>query len=99
MKPTAYVVNVARGQLVDEPALIDALKANKIAGAGLDVTFKEPTPKDHPFWEMPNVVLSPHVGGAGSAGTGGGLGVIFADNLRLWLKGEPLNQFVVAKTP
>lgn len=99
MKPTAYVVNVARGQLVDEPALIEALKTNKIAGAGLDVTFNEPTPKDHPFWDMPNVVLSPHIGGAGSAGTGGGLGVIFADNLRLWLKSEPLNKVVIAKTP
>ena len=99
MKPTAYVVNVARGQLVDEPALIEALQAKKIAGAGLDVTFTEPTPKDHPFWDMPNVVLSPHVGGAGSAGTGGGLGAIFADNLRLWLKGEPLNKVVIARTP
>ena len=99
MKPTAYVINVARGQLVDEPALIEALQAKKIAGAGLDVTFDEPTPKDHPFWKMPNVVLSPHVGGAGSAGTGGGLGAIFADNLNLWLKGEPLTKVVISNTP
>jgi phosphoglycerate dehydrogenase-like enzyme len=98
MKPTAYVINVARGQLVDEAALIEALKTNQIAGAGLDVTFNEPTPKDHPFWEMSNVVLSPHVGGAGSAGTGGGVGAIFADNLRLWLQGEPLNKVVIART-
>ena len=98
MKPTAYVINVARGQLVDEPALIEALKASKIAGAGLDVTFTEPTPKDHVFWDMPNVMMSPHIGGAGSAGTGGGLGAIFADNLALWLKGEPLNKIVIAKT-
>jgi D-2-hydroxyacid dehydrogenase (NADP+) len=98
MKPTATIVNVARGQLVDEPALIEALRAKTIAGAGLDVTFTEPTPKDHPFWDMPNVVLSPHVGGAGSAGAGGGLGAIFADNLRLWLKGEPLTKVVVRRT-
>lgn len=99
MKPTAYVVNVARGQLVDETALIEALREKKIAGAGLDVTFDEPTPKDHPFWGMPDVVLSPHVGGAGSAGTGGGLGAIFADNLELWLKGEALNKVVITRTP
>ena len=99
MKPTAYVVNVARGQLVDEPALIEALQSKKIAGAGLDVTFVEPTPTDHPFWNMPNVVMTPHIGGAGSAGVGGGLGSIFADNLQLWLKGEPLNKVVIARTP
>ena len=99
MKPSAYVVNVARGQLVDEPALIEALQSKRIAGAGLDVTFDEPTPKDHPFWDMPNVVFSPHIGGAGSAGVGGGLGSIFADNLTLWLKGEPLNKVVIARTP
>jgi phosphoglycerate dehydrogenase-like enzyme len=98
MKSTAYVVNVARGQLIDEPALIDALQAKKIAGAGLDVTFDEPTPKEHPFWEMPNVVLSPHIGGAGTAGTGG-LGAIFADNLQLWLRGAALNKVVIPRTP
>ena len=99
MKPTATVINVARGQLIDEPALIEALQSKKIAGAGLDVTFTEPTPKDHPFWDMSNVVLSPHVGGAGSAGLGVGVGVIFADNLRRWLKGEPLTKVVIARTP
>jgi phosphoglycerate dehydrogenase-like enzyme len=98
MKPTAYVVNVARGTLIDEDALIEALQSNAIAGAGLDVTFKEPTPTDHPFWDMPNVVISPHIGGAGSAGVGGGLGAIFADNLRRWQRGEPLTKVVIART-
>ena len=99
MKPTAYVVNVARGTLIDEEALIEALQSKKIAGAGLDVTFKEPTPKDHPFWDMPHVVMSPHIGGAGSAGVGGGLGQIFADNLRRWQSGQPLTKVVIARTP
>lgn len=99
MKPTAYVINVARGQLIDEPALIEALQTKKIAGAGLDVTFTEPTPDEHPFWNMPHVVLSPHIGGAGSAGTGGGLGAIFADNLQLWLRGEALTKVVISRTP
>ena len=99
MKPTGYVINVARGTLIDEEALIEALQAKSIAGAGLDVTFKEPTPKDHPFWDMPHVVMSPHIGGAGSAGVGGGLGAIFADNLTRWLKGEPLTKVVIARTP
>ncbi len=48
---------------------------------------------------MPHVVMSPHIGGAGSAGVGGGLGAIFADNLQRWLKGEPLTKVVIARTP
>jgi D-2-hydroxyacid dehydrogenase (NADP+) len=95
MQPTAYVVNVARGQLVDEPALIEALQAGRLAGAGLDVAATEPLPAGHPFWRMDNVILTPHVGGAGSPGVGGGLGNIFVDNLRRWLDGKPLTKVVV----
>ena len=62
MKPTAILVNVARGALVDEAALIDALKENRIAGAGLDVYATEPLLADHPLRSLPNVVLTPHVG-------------------------------------
>jgi phosphoglycerate dehydrogenase-like enzyme len=63
MKPSACFVNVGRGETVDEPALIAALQSKQIAGAGLDVFATEPLPKDSPFWDMPNVVMSPHVGG------------------------------------
>jgi phosphoglycerate dehydrogenase-like enzyme len=68
MKPTAYLVNVARGELIDEPALIAALQAGAIAGAGIDVNESEPLPADSPLWDMPNVILSPHVAGGGSSG-------------------------------
>lgn len=62
MKPTAILVNAARGAIVDEAALIDALRTGKIAGAGLDVYAQEPLPADHPLRSLPNVVLTPHQG-------------------------------------
>lgn len=61
MKPTSFFLNAARGDVVDEPALIAALKNGEIAGAGLDVLVEEPFPADHPFMKMPNVVLTPHM--------------------------------------
>lgn len=63
LKPTAQVVNVARGRVVDEPAIIAALQGGKIAGAALDVTAEEPLPADSPLWTMPNVLITPHTGG------------------------------------
>ena len=63
MKPTAYLVNVARGGVVDEPALIAALEAGKIAGAGLDVFSQEPLPSDNPLWKTKNVTIFSHLGG------------------------------------
>jgi phosphoglycerate dehydrogenase-like enzyme len=63
MKPTAQLVNVARGKVVDEPALIAALKENRIAGAGLDVTVEEPLPAASPLWTMPQVIITPHSAG------------------------------------
>jgi phosphoglycerate dehydrogenase-like enzyme len=62
MKPSAFLINLARGGIVDEAALIDALKAKRIGGAAIDVFVKEPLPADHPFWAMENVILSPHIG-------------------------------------
>jgi phosphoglycerate dehydrogenase-like enzyme len=98
MQPSAYVVNIARGKLVDEPALVDALRAGKIAGAGLDVTDVEPLPAGHPLWTMPNVLLTPHVGGTGSKSGGGGFSKIFLENLRRWRCGEPLDKVVIARS-
>ncbi|MGB6535622.1 MAG: NAD(P)-dependent oxidoreductase, partial [Xanthobacteraceae bacterium] len=63
MKPTAYFINGGRGQTVDEAALIAALRARRIAGAGLDVFQAAPLPADSPFWELPNVFITPNVGG------------------------------------
>jgi len=62
MKPTAYLVNTARGPIVDEAALVAALREGKIAGAGLDVFDEEPLPPDHPLRRLPNTVITPHLG-------------------------------------
>lgn len=62
MKPSAYLVNTSRGPIVDESALIAALRSNAIAGAGLDVFNEEPLPPDHPFRSLPNIVITPHMG-------------------------------------
>ena len=63
MKPTAYFINVSRGGLVDQEALVKALKEKKIAGAGLDVTTPEPLPSEHPLWDCPNLIITPHNSG------------------------------------
>ena len=63
LKRTAYLINVGRGALVDEPALIDALQRKSFAGAALDVTTREPLPPDSPLWDMNNVLITPHVAG------------------------------------
>ena len=63
MKPSSFLVNLARGGVVDEPALVEALKAGRIAGAALDVFNQEPLPADHPFWSMQNVIITTHQGG------------------------------------
>jgi phosphoglycerate dehydrogenase-like enzyme len=63
MKPSAYLVNVARGRVVDEAALIEALTARRIAGAGIDVTAEEPLASNSPFWGMEQVLLTPHTAG------------------------------------
>ena len=68
MKSTAYLLNACRGGVIDEEALVDALRTGEIAGAGLDVFVEEPLPFDHPLTQLENVVLSPHIGGG--AGTG-----------------------------
>ena len=96
MKPTARFINVGRGELVDEDALVTALRSNEIAGAALDVFQTEPLPPGHPLWRLPNVIVSPHM----SADFHGWLEALadqFVDNLQRWLTGEPLLN-VVDKT-
>ena len=63
MKPTAFLINLARGGVLDEAALIEHLQAGKIAGAGIDVFSKMPLPPDNPLWRMPNVIITPNIGG------------------------------------
>jgi len=89
MKPTAYLVNVARGEIVDEAALLAALRERRLAGAGLDVNEIEPLPPDSPLWDMPNVLLSPHVAGGGSTGYAMHR-KLFEQNLARLKAGEPL---------
>ena len=89
MKPTAVLVNLGRGALVDEAALVEALRAGRLAGAGLDVTRKEPLAADSPLWEMPNVVVTPHVSGLGPRYWERAVEQ-FAANLERFLAGRPL---------
>ncbi|HEY6408746.1 MAG TPA: D-2-hydroxyacid dehydrogenase [Ktedonobacteraceae bacterium] len=93
MRPHAYLVNVARGRVIDEAALIHALQEKWIAGAGLDVTTEEPLPADSPLYAMSNVILTPHISGV-SVHYDKRLTMLFADNLRLYRAGRPLrNQY------
>jgi D-3-phosphoglycerate dehydrogenase len=62
MREDAFLINVARGTLVDTDALVEALRDGAIAGAALDVTDPEPLPDDHPLWQLDNVLITPHVG-------------------------------------
>ena len=87
MKPTAFFLNLGRGEIVDEEALIQALNSGKIAGAALDTFLAEPLPKDHPFWGMKNVIVSPHVAGMSDVYVEQALS-IFEENLRRFLQGE-----------
>jgi phosphoglycerate dehydrogenase-like enzyme len=91
MKSSAIVINVGRGPVIDEAALICALQQKKIAGAALDVYEKEPLPPDHPFWDMENVLLSPHCTDRTDDPDWLDLSMqVFLENFHRYLKGEPL---------
>jgi phosphoglycerate dehydrogenase-like enzyme len=89
MKKSAYFINIARGGLVQQKELISALADKMIAGAGLDVTDPEPLPEGNPLWKLPNVVISPHIGGA-SDGARDRAWRLFRENVRRFVAGEPL---------
>jgi phosphoglycerate dehydrogenase-like enzyme len=89
MKPTAYLINVGRGQLVDEPVLVRALAEGWIAGAGLDVFEQEPLPETSPLWDLPNVFLLPHQGSDTFRYLDRGVDLI-RENLRRYVEGTPL---------
>jgi phosphoglycerate dehydrogenase-like enzyme len=89
MKPTALLVNVTRGPIVDLDAIIKALREGRIAGAGLDVTPIEPLPADNPLWMMPNVMITPHTAGASQFRAGRNVRR-FITNLRHYRANEPL---------
>jgi phosphoglycerate dehydrogenase-like enzyme len=89
MKPRSYLVNIARGEVVDSDALLAALRSGKLAGACLDVTDPEPLPAGHPLWQLPNVVITPHVAARAEL-TGERRWILFRENLRRFDAGEPL---------
>ena len=95
MRPSAHLVNVARGRVVDEPALIKALQEKRIAAAGLDVTQVEPLPTESPLWGMPNVLITPHTAGETRRYEDNVIDLLLENLERLW-RGEVVlkNQFV-----
>ena len=95
MKPSACLVNVARGACVDEAMLVEALHAGRIAGAGIDVTGEEPLPADSPLWGLENVVLTPHTAGETRRYEDNVVDVLLENLGRLWRGEEPLRNQVV----
>jgi D-3-phosphoglycerate dehydrogenase len=96
LKPTAYLVNTARGGIIDEKALYDVLKANRIAGAALDVFVEEPTPQDNPLLTLPNFIAAPHVAGVTREAVDR-MGVAAVENILSVLDGKPIRDNVVNK--
>jgi D-2-hydroxyacid dehydrogenase (NADP+) len=87
MRPTTYLINVARGRVVDEPALIKALQEKRIAGAGIDVTVEEPLPASSPLWAMRNVLITPHTAGETQRYEDAVIDILLENLDRLW-RGE-----------
>ncbi len=96
LKPTAYLLVVSRGGIIDEDTLVQMLNDGQLAGAGLDVMAIEPLPQDSPLWDTPNLLLTPHCSGRSSYTSAGGK-AIFYENLRRYLAKEPLTNWVDLK--
>jgi D-2-hydroxyacid dehydrogenase (NADP+) len=96
MKPSSYFINVARGGVVDEDALVEALREKKIAGAALDVFAQEPLPADHPFWDFKNVIITTHQGGFCDTYVDLAMPIL-EHNMRCFLKGDFKGMMNVAR--
>jgi len=90
VKPGALFINLSRGETVDQAALRTALETGRLRGAFIDVTDPEPLPADDPLWQAPNLFISPHTAGAGSSHTGRRIAEVVGENLRRFMRGEPL---------
>lgn len=93
MKPSAFFVNVSRGAVVQETALLEALQSRRIAGAGIDVVADEPLPPTSPLWDAPNLLITPHLAAISPLYLDRAL-QLFADNLALYIKDQPLRNLV-----
>lgn len=94
MKPSAWLINVARGDMVDQDALIEALEKHRIAGAFLDTVTPEPLPPDHPLWSTPNAILTMHLSGRSQTRMFLRAAELFLDNLAAFLDGRPMRNVV-----
>jgi phosphoglycerate dehydrogenase-like enzyme len=93
LRPGAYLINIARGEIIDTPALIAALEQGRLAGAALDVLPEEPLPADHPLWRAPNVWITPHISFS-SPHTSARALAIFLENVRRDITGQPFINLV-----
>ena len=93
MKETAFLIDVSRGDVVDHQALVKALTENKIAGAALDVFPEEPLPEENALWELPNVIITPHVSGF-SPDYSRRANLLLVENLNRYLSGQVLLNLV-----
>jgi phosphoglycerate dehydrogenase-like enzyme len=94
MKRSAWLINVARGEMIDKAALIDALEARRIAGAFLDTVEPEPLPADEPLWSAPNVIHSMHLAGRSQTRMFQRAAALFLDNLAAFRNGRPMRNLV-----
>jgi phosphoglycerate dehydrogenase-like enzyme len=94
MKRSAWLINIARGDMIDQDALIETLKARRIAGAFLDPTDPEPLPADHPLWSAPNALITMHLSGRSQTKMFQRAGALFVKNLAAFLGGQPMTNVV-----
>lgn len=93
VQPHAYLINIARGELIDDQALLAALREERISGALLDAFAEEPLPTDHPYWSLPNVTVTPHISWSSPLVRERNI-ALFVENLRRYLRGEELRNIV-----
>jgi phosphoglycerate dehydrogenase-like enzyme len=94
MKPSAWLINIARGDMIDEAALLDALRGRKIAGAFLDPTHPEPLPADHPLWSAPNCLITMHLSGRSQTRMFPRAAALFLRNIDAFVNGRPMENVV-----